>query len=381
MTVRRPLRVAHVVGAMNRAGVETWLMNVARRTRPEDVELTFVVHSSTPSDYDDEIRALGHRVAVVPSPHRPAHYVRNLYRLLRRTGVEFDAVHSHVGHFSAVPLAVAWAARVPVRIAHSHSDNRSAQRTAGAVRRVYFATAAALIRATATVGLASSDGACRSLFRRDATVTGRFRVLPTGIDLDTFDAAPDLRTELGLGESTLVLGHVARFTPVKNHGLVVEIAKELAAAGTDVHLVLVGEGPLRADVERAVHDAKASAIVSFLGVRADVPRLLSTFDLLLLPSRYEGVPIVLLEAQASGCPCLVSSGVGAAVDVVPGLITRLDIDEAPARWVAEALRIARDRARGPRAADALAHMRASAYNIDVTADRLLAVWSGGREGQ
>lgn len=382
MRTAGPLRVAHVVGAMNRAGVETWLMNVARRTKPEDVELTFVVHSSTPSDYDEEIRALGHRIAVLPNPHRPLRYVSGLYRLLRHTGTQFDAVHSHVGHFSAVPLVVAWGARVPVRVAHSHSDSRSAQRAAGAVRRAYFAIAAATIRAVSTVGLASSEEACRSLYRRDASPGGPFQVLPTGIDLDPFAVARgDLRAELGVDESTLILGHVARFTPVKNHGLLVAMAQQLAARQANVHLVFVGDGPLRTQVERNIEDAGASAIASFLGVREDIPALLSSFDLLLLPSHYEGVPIVLLEAQASGCPCLVSSRVGKAGDVVPELITRLDIEDAIADWVAIALSIASERPRGSRASDSLARMRASDYSIEVTVERLYALWSGGRGTQ
>lgn len=379
MSEMRPVRVAHVVGAMNRAGVETWLMNLARRTSPDAVEFTFVKHSPEVSDYDNEILALGHRIAINPNPRSPLSYALGLRRILRDGGGRFDAVHSHVGHFSALPLVVAWSARIPTRIAHSHSDSRSARKSASVLRRAYFAISSATIRLFSTVGLASSEGASESLFRRKPRPEGAFQVLPTGIDLTEFaGASTDVRAELGLAPDALLVGHIGRFVELKNHRLLVAMAQQWKATGADAHLILVGDGPLRAQVERDVEQTGVSGRVSFLGIRSDIPGLLSAFDVLVLPSHYEGVPVTLLEAQASGCPCLVSSAVGDAVDVVPGLISRLKIDDNVPEWASESVRLGRKELAPDDESRAMAIMRSSDYNIEVTLERLLRLWSVGR---
>lgn len=379
MSDTRPLRVAHIVGAMNRAGVETWLMNVARNVSPATVELTFVKHSSAASDYDDEILALGHRIAVNPHPRSPLFYASRLRRLLRGGDGKFDALHSHVGHFSALPLVVAWSAGVSIRIAHSHSDNRPAQRTASFARRAYFTVSSATIRRFSTIGLASNEGACESLFRRKPRTNGAFQVLPTGIDLSKFPhASTDIRAELGLRPRTLLVGHIGRFVEVKNHRMLIAIARHWNETSTDSHLILVGEGPLRTKVEQEVRQAGLAGRVSFLGVRSDIPGLLSAFDVLVLPSLYEGVPVTLLEAQASGCRCLVSTHVDDAVDVVPGMISRLDIDGNVAEWASEAVRLGREQRAPADRSRALDVMRRSHYNIEVTLERLQQLWSTGR---
>lgn len=378
MSQKHPIRVAHVVGAMNRAGVETWLMNVARNLSPDIVELTFVKHSSVASDYDDEILALGHRIAVAPTPRNPLAYAYRLRRLLRSGEGRFDAVHSHVGHFSALPLLVAWSAGVSTRIAHSHSDDRVAQKSAGIARRAYLAVSSTTIRWFSTVGLASSEGAAESLYRRKPQLNGAIQVLPTGIDLTGFPFAPtDIRAELGLSADTLLVGHVGRFVEVKNHRMLVALARCWNETGTNAHLVLVGEGPLRTHIEDEVRDCGLADRVSFLGLRADIPGLLAAFDILLLPSHFEGVPVTLLEAQASGCRSLVSTHVDEATDVVPGLISRLGIDDNAPEWANEAVRLGRLPRSLKEASSALEMMRASDYNIDVTLERLQQLWSPG----
>ncbi len=376
----RPLRVAHVVGAMNRAGVETWLMNVARRTDPQVVELTFVKHSPEPGHYDDEIRRLGHKTVVCAGTRRPLRYARTFRKLLEGPQGRFDAVHAHVGNFSALPLAVAWGARIPVRVAHSHSDSRYAQASASLPRRAYLAATRAVIRSAATLGLASSEEACLSLYRRGAVRGGKFQVMPTGIDLDPFTGpSAGLRTELALDEATLVVGHIGRFMPVKNHRFLVAIAAELKRLGCDARLVLVGEGPLRAQVEADVRAAGLADVVLFLGVREDVAQLFATFDVFLLPSLYEGVPITLLEAQASNCPCLISSRISEAVDVVPNLINRRPIEEAPSEWATACVRLGRQARTEAAAAAALRAMQTSEYNVKTSLRRLYRIWSGGSE--
>ncbi len=214
-----------VVGAMNRGGIETWLMDIARGLDPAEVELTFLEHVEEECHFDAEIRDLGHRVLVCRSPRSPLLYSVRLRRLLRDEG-PFDAIHSFVSTFSALPLSIAALAGVPVRVAHSQTDRRTVLARSGWVRRGYARAATAVLRRVMTVGIACTEEAALFLFRRGSTSDRRVRILPNGIDIARFeDAAPTLRAEIGLSHGTLLVGHVGRFDPVKNHPLLVEVAR------------------------------------------------------------------------------------------------------------------------------------------------------------
>ncbi|WP_377644192.1 glycosyltransferase [Oryzobacter terrae] len=379
----RPPSVLLVVGAMNRGGIESWLMNVARAVPPEEVRLTFLVHSDRPSDFDDEIRALGHHLAVCRLGRDPVGYAVRLARLMRSEG-PFDAVHAFVSTFSALPLTVARLVGVPVRIAHSQTDRRAVLATAGPARRAYSALASWGLRRSMTLGMACTVGASEFLFRRDPQDDPRIRVVPNAIDPRPFaDAVGTLRADLMLPDDALVVGHVARFVPVKNQGFLVEVARRWAAQGDPVHLVLVGEGPDRPAVEATVAAAGLTGRVHLTGLRTDIPGVMADLDVLVLPSLWEGAPITLVEAQASGVPCVVSAEVTGATDVVPGLVTSMPTGAGADAWAAEVLAAARRP--GPSRADAQAVLVDSAWNLDVVVPVLRAAWSGedasgGRRG-
>jgi glycosyltransferase involved in cell wall biosynthesis len=373
----RPLRVLVVVGAMNRGGVETWLMNVARSLAPADVQLTFLKHQQDPSAYDDEVVALGHRLVVCEWRGNPYAYARAFSRILRTEG-PFDAVHSFVSNFSALPLLVARRAGVPVRIAHSQTDRRPSEAGARFLRRAYLATSRRLIMATMTCGLGCTAGACLSLFGLEPGEDPRIMWLPNGIDLGPFRCpATTLRQELGLDASRLVVGHVGRFVPVKNHAFILEIAKEALARRQEMAFVLVGDGPGRSGVQQQVERLGLQHHVHLLGLRSDIPSVLAGIDVLVLPSFHEGAPISVLEAQASGVPSLVSERVSRESDVLPELVQRLALDETPAAWLDRLLAMRDLRAS---AAEFQRRMAESPWNIDRVLEALRWHWTGGAAG-
>jgi glycosyltransferase involved in cell wall biosynthesis len=150
-------------------------------------------------------------------------------------------------------------------------------------------------------------------------------VIPNGFDTDRFRPDPAararLRAELGLGESTAVIGLVARYHPMKDHGTLVRAASKLRAAGRDLHLVLVGENvtPGNAELARAVAAAGLGGRASLLGERVDVPGLVPAFDVAVLCSAWgEGFPNVLGEAMACGVPC-VTTDVGDCRPLLAGI--------------------------------------------------------------
>ena len=373
-----PTRVLLVVGAMNRGGIETWLMDVARALDPTDIELTFLEHVAEECHFDEEIRRLGHRVVVCPSPRSPGYALR-LWGILRREG-PFDAVHSFVSTFSALPLSVARAAGVPVRVAHSQTDRRSVLAASGRGRRVYARTASAVLVRAMTAGVACSEEASVFLFRRSPSDDPRIRVVPNGIDISRFrDASGVLRAELGIPDDTLLVGHVGRFVPVKNHPHLVEVARVWARQGDAVRLVLVGDGPERESVATLVTRARLDGVVTFIGARDDIPEVMAALDVLVLPSHYEGAPITLVEAQASGVPSVVSSAVSTASDIVPGLLERMAPGADPEDWARRVLEVA-GRPRIPREV-AQRTMAASPWALPAVLRTLREVWSGGGASQ
>jgi glycosyltransferase involved in cell wall biosynthesis len=320
---------------MNRGGVETWLMHLLRHIDRSAFEMDFVVHAAEPGIYDDEIRSLGSRVVHCPHPSHPLRYGKNLYRILRRYG-PYDVVHSHVHHYSGYTLRLAALAGIPIRIAHSHNDTVEQEAKAGAGRRLYLTVMERWIRRYATVRLACSARAGRALVSRDAAGQAPWETLYYGIDMAPFEPTAggrDVRAELKIDPQAFVVGHVGRFDPQKNHNFLIDIAAELSRHDPKMCLLLIGDGPLRAAVQRRVKDAGLADHVVFAGVRTDVPRLMKdAMDAFLFPSLYEGLGLVLVEAQAAGLPCVCSDVVPEEADVVPALITRLPLSEPALVW-------------------------------------------------
>jgi glycosyltransferase involved in cell wall biosynthesis len=328
---------------MDRGGAESWLMAVLATLDRTKFNVDFLTNRNSRGEFDDEITAYGSRILRCPDPHRPWRYMRRFGRLLADHG-PYDIVHSHVQNYSGIVLAAAAMNSVPVRIAHSHSDTRIIDARASLVRRSYIRTTRSLISSFATAGLAVSRAAAASLFGDTWTTDPKVSVLYCGVDVQQFRQKPcgaTLRRSLNIPADARVYVHVGRFAPPKNHRFLVEICQRLAVEDPKAAIVFVGDGLLRSSIETAVRQSGLTERIIFAGTRSDVPQLLTGLaDVLLLPSLWEGLPIVLLEAQAAGVPCLCSDVVTAEADERPQLIRRLGLGESAQTWAMEAVSMA-----------------------------------------
>ena len=332
---KKPIRILQVVGGMNRGGVETWLMHILRRIDRERFKMDFLVHITKQCAYDEEILALGSRIVPCQNHRRPWSYARNFKRILSEYG-PYDVVHCHVHHYTGFILRLANQQCVPIRIAHSHADPPSLYSDIGLLRRKYLSLMKRWISKYATIGIGCSQQAAVALFGPNWSRDPRRQVLYCSIDLTGFYEPVDsfgVRNELGIPVGALVIGHVGRFQEEKNHSFLLEIAAELAKQRPEIHLLMVGDGPLRPDIEQKAAQLGLIDKVVFAGVRSDVPRLImGAMDIFLFPSLHEGLPLVLMEAQAAGKPCFISDSVPREADIIPSLVNRLSLEQNATRW-------------------------------------------------
>jgi len=368
-------RILHVLYTINRGGAETWLMHVLRNIDREQFHFDFLVHTDQPGDYEEEILQLGSSLLRVPHPSQLLIYGREARRLLREHG-PYDVLHVHCPMSVGYLFHIAAQERISCRILHAHNQ-RGYGRGSFSARFYKFLTSPWTARYL-THGLACSPAAATAFFGPKWSEDPRYRILPCGLDFSPFHAdvgRESIRAELGIPPGSPVLGHVGRFEPVKNHAYLLRVTKVLLAAMPDIHLVLVGDGPLRQSTEQLAAELGLDGHVTFTGLRDDVPRIMKgAFDVLLLPSLHEGLGLVLLEAQAAGIPCLCSDGVPREASVVPGLMSWLPLAQSPESWadkLAELLKTAEP----IQPANALEMIEQSPYGIRRNIEELTSVYS------
>jgi glycosyltransferase involved in cell wall biosynthesis len=350
-------RALHVLGSLNPGGVERWLLDTVRRRGESSWQFDFCLLGAGRGAWAGRFEALGCRALCCPlAPRRT--FIARLYTLLRRE--RYDVVHSHVHCFSGVILAVARAAGVPVRVAHSHTCDAPARERPG--RRIYRGAMRALLETSMTAGFACAAGAAGFAGER---VRARLRILPCGIDLEAFRrhgrGRSGLRRQLGILGDAPVVGHVGRLAEEKNQAFLLRAAARLVERVPRARLVIAGGGCLRAGLEDLARRFGLRQRVIFTGPREDVLDLLDAFDAFALPSLREGLPAVVLEAQAAGLPCVVSEQVPPEAVVMPELVERVGLDRGADAW-AGALASALAKPRGSRT---LACLRLGERGLDV----------------
>jgi glycosyltransferase involved in cell wall biosynthesis len=367
----RPIRILYVVGSMNRGGIETWLMHVARHIDRTRFSIDFLVSNRSQSPLEKQIDNLGCKIHVCMAHSQPLRYAYNLQRILRSES--YDIVHSNLHHLNGLVAMIAAASGVPVRIAHSHFDISGKKAEAAGFNNMRYRVARRLTRGFATGQVGCSAVAGRALFGEDWLSQPRNRIIVCGIDLQPFRTRSDrtaVLAALGIPDDAVVIGHAGRFVAQKNHAFFIDIAEEYARTESRAHFLLVGDGPLLAETKaRAAASAMANRF-HFTGPRDDVPSLMvNAMNCFLLPSHFEGGPIVLVEAQAAGLPCVFSDVMAPETQIYDKLLREVSLNAPIQEWT-NALRHALNECSCETKAAALQAVESSAYNIDSSLEEL-----------
>lgn len=360
----RPLRVLQSFAGLGRGGAEQLVMNWYRSLDPSRVQFDFVAEErDIPYAHEAEIRERGGRVYLIPRyrVNNLPTYSRAWHDLLVRHP-EWTIVHAH--HTTPAPLYLS-IARSLKRTCIAHSHNTDQQLSVKALGRRILGRPLNLI---ANQRLACGTDAGRAMFG-----SGRYEVVPNSIDVNEFEfrsgVRDEIREDLGISDR-LVIGHVGRFVEAKNHRHVVRVFRALLQRSASVQLLLVGEGPLRAEIERDIIESGISDQVMFLGARDDVNHLMCAMDVFLLPSLYEGLPVTLVEAQASGLPSVISDTITDEVRLTPG-IRSLGLTASPDEW---ARAILESGVPSTQRAEHSGFLRGSEYDVSRSVERIMTLY-------
>ena len=310
-----PIRIAQVIGKAVISGVDSVVMNYYRHIDRSRVQFDFFMDGYNKTLIDEEILDLGGRIIKL-EPYENS--MRTNMKQCRTAFAEgqYTIVHSHLNTLSCFPLYAAFRAKVPIRIAHSHSTT-----SRGEWKRNLMKQALRLFSKTfATHYAACADYTARWLFGSQTVQDGKVHLIQNAIDTVRFSpneaARQRIRKEFHL-ENRFIIGHIGRFAFQKNHELLIRVFAEVYRQNPNAALILIGTGELEADIRSLVKALDIEHAVFFTGIRRDIPDFLNAFDVFFLPSRYEGLPVVGIEAQAVGLPCLMSDAVTKDTAITP----------------------------------------------------------------
>ena len=331
-------KALYIVTSMDTGGAETVFMKYYRALDKSRYQLDFCVSSDVPGFYDAEIESMGGRIVhtVKKTEAGPVASFKRLMQIARDGGY-CCAVRSSQHSLSCLDLLAMRFGGVSRTIFRSSNTGTVSNSKKETLLHNLFKP---LVRVAATDFAAPSTEAGVYMFGKAGVSGPRFHLMKNALNLEdyAYDASTrdDVKRELGVPAESYVVGHVGRFSEQKNHLFLVDVFAEIARRRPDAVLILVGKGETRTAVERRVAELGLTDRVVFAGVRSDVRRLYSAMDVFIFPSVYEGLPNVVVEAQANGLPCVISDSITREVGICENVVYK-SLGDALDEWADAAL--------------------------------------------
>lgn len=317
-------RVLHIVKVMNHGGAETMIMNLYRNIEREKVQFDFLYLSNESGEYDREIINLGGRIYKVQSPENGRiKNMKEIFKLLKTQ--KFSIIHSHISYYSGFVCLIAYMAGVKKRITHSHTTNDLREK--GIIRVIYNKIAKFLIKIFSNVKLSCGIEAGKYLYGKN-----KFTVINNGIDLEkykkiTSEEIYKLKKELKIDENKIIFGHVGRFVNIKNQEYFIKFAKVMLKYRKDFIIILVGQGSNLEKIKNLIEKNNLQKYFVLTGLREDIPMFMKMFDVFIMPSLYEGFPLVIVEALAGGNICFLSDKISKETNIINSRVNFFSLDD------------------------------------------------------
>ncbi len=312
------VKILQVLGTLNCGGAETIVVNWLRVLDRSEFHFDFLVYGSEKGYYEEVVESLGAHVIHIPEPSlNYLAFYRNVFKIMQAK--KYDAVHVHTLYNGGFALRAAKKCGIKVRISHSHTTQNRETEATNPILQIYERIMKSWILKYSTHYVACGLQAGNFLYG-DTFFSAKGTVLYNGIVPELFHYDPRIRDEqrktLQIGSDDLVIGHVGRFTKVKNHSFLIDILASLIEIRPNCKLLLIGDGPLRRKIEEKSKELGVRDKVIFTGVCSNIVPYLHTMDVVVFPSLFEGIPMALIEAQSNGLPCLISDTISNEIKIL-----------------------------------------------------------------
>lgn len=327
--MQKKIKVLQVVGAMYPGGIENFIMGLYKYMDPEKVQFDFAVHARREGDYGPIIEQMGGRIFEVGRFTRhPIKSLKTLKKLIKEE--QYDVVVRHTPNAMIVPQLMVARHAGAVTVCHSHSTTDP--------NMLLHKIGRLLINKYTDYPMACSAAAGKWMYKNHD-----FKVVNNAIDIKKFEYSPEkakrIREEFNIGDAKLY-GNIANLLECKNQLFAIDVFAKILEEDPDARFIFVGEGEMRPLLTQKIKDMHLEDKVILAGMRSDVPDIMSAMDVMLFPSIFEGLPLTLIEAQASGLPSLISDRITDDVIVTDGVIEKLGIEKLPQEWAKTALKMA-----------------------------------------
>ena len=330
-----PVHIAQIMGKWIGGGVESVIMNYYENIDRTKFQFDFICDDDSTNIPYEKIEKLGGKVILVPPYQKVFKYIKTLKKIFKENN--YKIVHSNINTLSVFPLYAAKKAGVPVRIAHSHSTSNKKEWKKNAVKNVLRPFS----KKNANVYFACSELAARYLYGNKTFEEGKVTIINNAINLEKFKfnqgKREKLRKELKIKDDEFVVGHIGRFVSQKNHTFLIDIFNELRKENNKAVLLLIGQGPLQDQIKEKVRELGIEDSVRFAGQVDNASDYYNAMDVFVLPSLYEGLGMVLIEAQANELPCIASTEVPKKASV-SNQVEFISLKEENKKWADNILR-------------------------------------------
>ena len=307
MYINNTISICMLMGNMGHGGVENIVTNYIRHLADKKIEIDIILHENSSFPQIHVLERLNITIFTIPEYSKPISYHKALYNIFNKK--RYTILHAHISTMNLFPILAAWRANIPIRISHNHSTAYWGEGIKTIIKYIMRPTACLL----ATNYFSCGEYAGRWMYGNKFFDSGKVIVVPNAIDSSSYafnyEDRRVVRAGIGLDESNFVVGHVGRFVYQKNHRFLLNIFKKIKEKSPRAILLLIGEGPLQERIENQAKSLGISDAVIFCGKKSDLGKWYSAMDCFMLPSFYEGLPIVGVEAQANGLPCLFSEAI------------------------------------------------------------------------
>ena len=323
-------RVLQVVGSLNAGGMEKMILNYYKNINKEKIQFDFLIFTKGKNLYEDEVKKMGANVyKITPRRESPIKNRKELEDFFKNHS--YDAIHIHQGITNLLPLKMAYKYKIEKRIVHNHGVNRKVRFFLYLYNEIYVKS---IIQKCATDYFTCSKKVLNQLYTKEIIRNNKYFLCTNSIVIEDFvyneEKRKEIRKKLNV-EDKFVIGHVGTFTKPKNHKFLLKVFKEINEKYKNAVLLLAGTGKLEETIRQQAKKENIEEKIVFLGQVKNVNEIMQAMDFFVFPSKFEGLPVTLIEAQANGLKILASDKITEEVKLTENL-EFISLKASPKKW-------------------------------------------------